>query len=245
VKYAVTNISLEELKALPTDVQVAYLAFGHINNDVGILLKLITRATVHSDDLDVVRVSRVLLSSFLMKLAAGRLNEGWETLNKNLNKLERDYSFVSKMAEEKQAKWESLKRYFSHDNPIRQIRKKLAFHSDTDDLLASLEILPQDAVLQDFHFEHSGNVMFGGAELAQLSNIAKIFEADDLVAGLDRLSDEIIEQAGKMTDVCFEFLLVFLREYFPDKLENVDLVELPLQPEHITTPLSFLYRFDE
>lgn len=234
---------MDELKSLPVDLQAGYLAVGNLHNDLQILFKLAIRSSVRTEEADLIRVSRNVMAVFFLKLTAGRVAEGYETLSKHVHQLERDHGLVSKMSEESQAHWKELKRYFSQPNPIREVRRKLAFHADTENLVASMEKkLPENIQLQDYHFEQVGNTVFGASELAQLANIALIMGTEDVIEGINRLNDELTQQSQSMMSFCIEFILAALTLFFPEKFGSIEYKSLDFEPESIRTPLAFFYR---
>lgn len=243
MKYAETSITIAELRATPPKVQAAYLAIGQIHNDMSVLFKLIIRMTATPRGPDVVEAGKIAMSSFFTRMAAGRLYEAWKTLNSTLNAIEKTFGLVSKMEDETQQHWQSLKKYFSNSNPIKTVRNRLAFHGDTDQILDQLKDYPADFVLQDFHFEHIGNCLFGSAEIAQLAAVQNILKTDDPVQAFDELSKQILVQTKSVIEVCWGFQGVFLSTFFPEKLKGQTLKDTGLSFESIRTPLQYHYVF--
>lgn len=241
LRYLPIKFSIRELKSLPEDVLVSYLVAGQVNNDLSTLHKLIVRARPRQTEQAVVWNSRFAMSALLVGFAAGRINEAAKTLNRHLNKVERDFGLVSKMLDAEQTAWGDLKRYFSQPNPITKVRDKVAFHADTDHLIKALDLIPLDHELTDFHFDLIGDSIFGTADIVRLAGISNLLTKQDLVTGFLELSDDAIIQSKNVQSVCWGYLRVVLREYFPNKLKDSEWVQLEIELESIGTPLSFFY----
>jgi hypothetical protein len=243
MEYAEVDISMAELRSLPSDLQLSYLVIGQISNDLGMLFKLVVRASPTDGDKDLLRVSKLTMSILFVKLAAGRLIESWKTLKKYLNKAEKDFGYLSSMDDKDSSSWRTLNRYFSNSNPIADVRNKIAFHTDADEFMDAMVAYPDEFEMKDFHFQHTGNNLFGAAELAQLAQLAAIMEMEDPSDAYNAISDHVIDQSRNMLNVCGAFILVLLKDRFPEKLENVEFLRLEYEPEHIRSPLSYFYRF--
>ncbi|MFN3314410.1 MAG: hypothetical protein ACK46Q_13215 [Hyphomonas sp.] len=235
---------MEELQSLPEDVLVSYLGAGQVNNDLSTLHKLIVRARPRHTEEPVVWSSRFAMSAMLVAFAAGRLNEAAKTLNRHLNKVERDFGLISKMQEAEQIAWADVKRYFSQPNPITKVRDKVAFHTDTDHLLGALSLIPLNHEMIDFHFASRGDSLFGTADIVRLAGISQILSKQDLTSGFSELSEHSVQQSKNMMFVCWGYLRVVLQEYFPSKLKGVEWAELEIDLESIGEPLSFFYELN-
>jgi hypothetical protein len=241
LRYVPIRFLKEELKSLPEDVLISYLSAGQINNDLSTLHKLIVRARPKHTEQPVVWSSRFAMSAMLVTFAAGRLSEAAKTLTRHLNKVERDLGLISKMTEQEKAAWTDVKRYFAQSNPITKIRDKIAFHGDTDHLSDALDLIPADHEMTDFHFDSRGDSIFGTSDIVRLAGISQILSKRDLISGFSELSDHAVQKSKNIQYVCWGYLRVVLREYFPEKLSDVEWSELDIDLEPLGSPLSFFY----
>jgi len=138
---------------------------------------------------------------------AGLLRETYKAIDKIYFKTQLSKKYHAQLDSKAKDAIKELKKYHSKKNLIREIRNKLAFHSDFNLFGSYLSDISDDSVYQFYSGEHAGNNFFKFAHDANAACMLDLTGATDVDKAMTILRKEVV---GVVADWTFEFLTSFL-----------------------------------
>ncbi len=135
-----------DLKNLPPD-EVTFLVLAtDFANELSFLINAILASLPINEPkpnwLGAIHVSQEL---FYAELAAGKLYEAWQTIEKKYHGTALSKKYYGKLSPEGRKHYDRLKSYFSNpNNHIKILRNNHAFHSQSDDILPVIHDTPDE-----------------------------------------------------------------------------------------------------
>jgi hypothetical protein len=150
------------LNKVPEDERTFHLMAGQLANDLNILSKLIIMLLNHASEQELLRRANTTSAILLIKLLAGRLNEGWELMCRQFfpskqsdGKRQSDHvsiydRYVVDFDDYAKAQLDNIQRYFGKKNIVRTIRNRASFHADPTVLKKGYAEFTDDEILLIF-----------------------------------------------------------------------------------------------
>jgi len=230
------NIPKSKLDAIPEDEQVFFIQLTHLLNELNILQKCVIISSTGMTSLNAVkRRGQVSQAQFFIRMLAGKLNEGWEMLKKDFfdTQLSRRYEKVLSRAGKDSLS--QFKRYFTRKNNINLIRKKFAFHYDTEKIKEGIGKIPQSEALEMFISEHRGNCLYSLSDVIANWAILHSIDPSNPQRAMEILIDEVAikvsrwfqEFGGNCISIIVEKLGLDYTEIEVSETPLIDDVRLP------------------
>jgi hypothetical protein len=134
------NFSKAQLDSLPKEDRIIFVQLTHFLDELAILQKcLIFSAQTMASAIGVQRTAQRAQSLFFMQMLAGKLNEGWEMLQKSYFSTRLSQQYYSLLPDEARMAIDELGKYFGRENLIRRLRNEYAFHYERDNVDKGLD----------------------------------------------------------------------------------------------------------
>ncbi|MCX5908449.1 MAG: hypothetical protein NTY64_15010 [Deltaproteobacteria bacterium] len=192
MKLQIWNIGKAKFEKVPEPERTLIIGFGHIENEVNVLQKLLYWTSPSEKELEVIRKAHSTQALTVAKLLAGKLWEAWQFLRQSYfeSRISADYDkFLKDDGKEALA---YLKRYFSRDNIVSRIRNDFAFHYSVNRIGQGFSLPPDTDEWQIVLSEARGNSLYYLADLVANYAMLNSIDPHDHKKGMDRLIKEII-----------------------------------------------------
>jgi len=201
---------------IPENEKLLFVKTSLFADEINILLKLITFSNKEVVGDQALLKAQNNQTIFLLKLLAGKLREGWDILEKDLwsSKLARDLE--SDLKEKGRNNLAKLKEYFkdcSDNNPISLIRKKYAFHYDSEYIKEQLRAISIDEPLDLYLAEHPYDTFYSISHMIINHSILEKVSKGDPWKALNIIFNDIIKVALWFIGLTFEILTIIRKKY--------------------------------
>ena len=188
------NIPTASWDTLEENEQTFFIQITHLLNEINILRKLtlISSGNALNSSDEVERRGHYCQTQFFLRMLAGKLNEGWEMLQRDFwgTKLSIDYE--KKLSQPGQSSLKKLKQYFSANNNIKLIRNQFAFHYDSEEIKEIIKEIPPSEVPHLIFAEHRINCLYSLSDIIVNWAILRSINPTDPKRALETLIDEIV-----------------------------------------------------
>jgi hypothetical protein len=228
------------LDAASEDERMFHVMAGQLANDLNILTKLMAMAMAMDPvgkHVVLIRANSTLVV-LMIRLIAGRLNEGWELIRRSFLPLHKKYE--SDLTPEAMRCLEELKKYFRKENLINKMRKKIAFHADGNTVREGYRAFSHDDTFVDYHSPFHGNCLYysaekiGGSAMLQLAG-----SRDDPQKAVNQIVDEINLISKLFGDFILDFMKVFMVRYVAHAIAEIDQITIADGPPLDTVTIPF------
>jgi hypothetical protein len=223
------------LNKVPEDERTFHLIAGQLANDLNILSKLIIILLNPVSGHEILRRANTTSAILLIKLLAGRLNEGWELMcrqflpsNQSDRKRRPDHvsiyrRYAADFDDNAKAQLGKIEKYFGKKNNIvRTIRNRASFHADPTVLTKGYAKFTDDEIFVDFHSQYRGHCLYFSSEIINLLGMIQLANKTDWKSGIDQIVCETIEVADWFGDVILAFITAFTMKYIEPTLGDVE-----------------------
>jgi len=224
MKFLKIEIPKAKLLSIPKNERIFLVQIGNLMNDLNVLQKALA-FTMNVDTSDrTIRAAQGGQASLLMRIQAGKLWEGWQMLQKDFFSSKLSAEYGSQLEPNSKQNLVDLKKYFSKDNKIKDIRNNYAFHYSSDEYEKLIDKAPKEEVFELFVSDNAGNTLY------QLSNVLINFamldckKADEIVDKIKGLYEEILQVTKSFVGLIAGCSLVIAKKYLG--LESVE-VSIP------------------
>ena len=207
LKLAHLRIPKAKLELADPGDRLFYFQIGHIANEIVILRKFTIYAFTGSENANKTeQEARIAMALLAVRFTAGRLYEGNKVIHSQRNgrrlaRLAEQVPFDTRIGttfEDGIAAQRTIAAYFGRaGNLIGQIRNKLAFHSNPDELHSAFQALPPEDVLVDFLAAHMGDSFYGSAEILSQQVMIQLTGLSDLDEASAKIRDEPSDLAAR------------------------------------------------
>jgi hypothetical protein len=234
------KLSKEALLNIPKAERNNFIAVAHMQNEIRFCLYGVIWSHDFSSNIEAVVHGQLALNFFYLKTLAGKLNEGWEFLQKSHFKNKVLSTGFSETAEnEALALLRELKRYFSGNNVINEIRNSHAFHYSPDELGEKLADLPEELDLY-ISKDNDANTLYYLAEALANQRVVDRLNLGEYQNPLDAIYSEIIGVAKIFKKFNMLYLKHFIKKYNPEIWEcPVERVEFDILQEFSKVSVPF------
>ena len=225
------KLNREVLLKVPKLERNNFLAVAHLQNEIRFCLSGVVWSHDFTSDDEVIVQGQLALNFFYLKTLAGKLNEGWELIHKSHFKNKKlSIEFSETADKEALGLLKELKKYFSANNLINEIRNNHSFHYSPDELGEKLNDLPEELDLY-ISKENDANTLYYFAEALANQRIIDKLNLEAQQNPLEAIYSELIGVAKKFNKFNMLYMAHFLTKYNPEiwacPAEPVDLGEIP------------------
>lgn len=212
----VAKLSKEKLNSASPTERSFFFIMAHLVNEINALNKLIFWSHEYLTQNSAEENGKVSLTFILLRLLAGKLNEGNKLLRKKFygSKISKDY--IPALSAKGQEALNQIKRYFNGTNSVTHIRNNYAFHYSPEELDSVLPTVPEELKVY-VSDGGSANTLYYFAEVLANRAILRTIDDKDDYAAYKRLVEELPMVAGWFID-CAESLIV---EFMSRHEENI------------------------
>ncbi len=190
------EIPKSKLEAIPEKQRVLFVHLGSILNELNILQKSVIFSSNGIESLSKVeKRGQVFQSLFFIRILAGKLNESWEMLKKDVFSTPLFKDCEDALSPVARDSLSELKKYFSRENNIHLIRDKFAFHYDSDRVREGISQIPEDEVLEMFVC-NSGNCLYCFSDVIVSESILNSINPCDRAQAMDTLIKEVVQDVS-------------------------------------------------
>jgi hypothetical protein len=201
VKLMIVEFSKGQLEALPKEEQVFLVQLTHLLDELSILLKCVIYSSNEiGSEGEVERTGRRAQSLFFMRILAGKLNEGWDMLQKSYFGATLSKKYEKHLSEEAGKGIEYIKHYFSRNNLLFLIRNSWAFHYDRQKVEEEIDRIRENDVLTMILSEGRGNSLHAFSDNIVISSILNAINKSGLQQAMDTLYGEILKVGHSFQD---------------------------------------------
>lgn len=219
-------LSKEDIRTLTEEEKVFFIQAGTVLNEVNILIKLLIISNKESEN-SVVAKAQHSQTIFFMSLLSGKLWECWIFLHKAYFKSKLAKKYESILSNEGQESLKELKTYFGKDNLIKNIRNKLAFHYDTQEVTDQIPAILLDQIPEIYLAESQGNSLFYISDILRLKTILEYTGNSDAKVAKEALFSEILRIAELFVQFIYHCLVAMIGNHENIELEKVNIGNIP------------------
>lgn len=128
------SISKEQFEAIPTDERLFFIQIGHLANELLTLNRLLLFASTTPTTTLLEERAKNSQGLLLIRLCCGKLFEGWQMLQSDYFSPKLSKKYDGLLDAKGKEGLDQIKKYFSTQNLIKDIRDNFAFHYSSDDL---------------------------------------------------------------------------------------------------------------
>lgn len=238
------KLTRPELERMPDNERTFLLLAGHLQNELVALNKIFgwCISPAESDT----RIEAIVNGSqgfMIAKLLAGKLNEGWQLVQKAYFGSKLSLELAPFLAESTCQELTDLKVYFSKSNLIYSVRNTFSFHYSADEIAKHW----QEAALEpDFDFyigNEYGNTFHQASEMAVSFAVLKSINSESLAAALETFLTEVQDVTSLFNGFLSGVMIVLLERCLGPKLSSLG-VEDEVRPnkrlEEIGIPFFYV-----
>lgn len=206
----VAKLSKEKLSLTSSPAERSFfLVMAHLVNEINALNKLILWSHEYPTQNTAEESGKMSLTFLLLRLLAGKLNEGNELLQKKFYGSKISKSYVPALNTKGQEALSQIKRYFNGPNAVTEIRNNFAFHYSPEELDTVLPTVPEELELY-VSDEGSANTLYYFAEVLAIRAILRTIDDRDSYSAYKKIVEELPMIAGWFIDFAEALLLEFL-----------------------------------
>lgn len=215
------KLKKEKLLEIPEIERNLFISIAHLQNEIKFSLYGVLWTHDFSSENEAIVQSQIALNFFYLRVLAGKLHEGWQLLikhffaNQNLS-----IEFNSKGSREALNALKELKKYFSKNNAISEIRNNLSFHYNPGDLLKPINDM-KDALDLYISKDNGANTLYYFAEaLANWAVISKVDNPEN-INPLKLINSELTSIAKLFNNFNELFMSFIIKKYKPEIWDGV------------------------
>lgn len=216
--------SKADLDLVPEADRFFFLMATGLANDMQMLSKTLA-VILDNDKPDCPKIVNQANSAFAMlilRMLAGRLNEGWKLLSSNSKMLKVDYE--PKMKASTRNTLTALRSYFNPKGKrslISKVRDHVAFHSLRETVEAAYASLPATNDLGDYLHPRIGNTLYFTSEILHYEALRNLAGASDYAEGLRMVLKDVQQQTSNFNSVIYGFALIFCERFLTHSLKKL------------------------
>ena len=222
-------ISKQQLDSIPADERLFFIQIGHLANELSTLNRLLLFVSNTTGTTELERRARNSQALLLVRLCSGKLFEGWQMLQRDYfgSKVSREYDRL--LDESGKNSLNEIKRYFSKNNLIKDLRDNFAFHYPSDDLQNQLQDTKDTGTLYIYLGYAHGNSFYSFADvLVGSAMMSKVQRADSQQA-MDALFADPINAIKWFLDFIGSCMIILVEKYLGTTVEalSTNTIEVP------------------
>ncbi len=176
---------------IPKEERVVFVLLGHLANELSVLGKLMGWCRNGPSASPAEENARLFQTLFMVRLLAGKLNEGWQALQRSFfgTAIAREYEGL--IEEPHRSDLQQLKRYFGRENSIHRVRNDFSFHYSVDDVARCVDLPAElrDELVIYLGKEHENSLYSLGELICNLALFQAVAVDDPQRAVITLLND--------------------------------------------------------
>ena len=220
-------ISREKLNSIPERERIFFIEIGNLLNELNTLQKVIFIAAKYTED-TLERRGRNLQALFFVRILAGKLSEAWELLKRDFFGAMLSQEYETRLDSDAKKNLEKLKKYFSRQNLIHQIRNEFAFHySSPEEIKRQLDEVPREEVFELLLAPEHGNCLYSMSDVILNFALLNAVDPADPWRAMDRVLSETFDVTRQFLDFLGECLVIIADQYISLDSEKVEVSNPP------------------
>ena len=219
----------EKLDSVPANERLFFIQIGHLANELSTLNRLLLFVSHSTGTTELERWAKNSQALLLVRLCSGKLFEGWQMLQRNYfgSKLSKEYDGL--LDESGKNSLAEIKRYFSKNNLIKEIRDNFAFHYPSDDLKNQLQRIKDTGTLYIYLGYAHGNSFYSFADVLVGSAMLSKVQGADPQQAMDTLFADPIDAIKWFLDFIGSCMIILVEKYLGTTLEALaaNSIEIP------------------
>jgi len=214
------KFSKARLDTAPEDERLFHLIAGQLANDINCLgkLSILIMNPVGGHQLN--DLANTMMAISLIKVLAGKTNEGWKLIEKHSALFKR---YRNDLSPDAINKLKEIKKYFNKQpNVIYEIRNKLSFHLDVNNLQRGYASFSSEEVFVDYLSVFTGHCIYYSSEIITIMSMVKMVKTDDWKEALLQIFGEVTRVSSWMGDFILDFMRVFMEKYITIDLYDIE-----------------------
>jgi len=216
------SVDKEEFKSLPQKEVLFFVQAGAALNEINILIKMliISKREVNGAVETKAQNSQTL---FILTILTGKLWECWMFLQKAYfkSKIAQDYDQL--LPETAKKHLAELKIYFGKNNLIKNVRNKLAFHYDTEEIRNQMSDILEGEIPEFYLSEGQGNSFFYISDMIRMKTILEYTGKSEPFEALDSFFADVLNVAKLFLSFLQHCLGVVARNHNNWKIEKIEI----------------------
>jgi hypothetical protein len=208
-----TKLDKAVLDTILPDERSLFLSLAHLANEIRALQKLFLWSNNFTSNNDAETKGQTTLSLMIVKLLAGKLNEGHKLLKVGYFDLPIEFDYQVNISSEAKDAIANIRLYFNNrNNVIRNVRNRQAFHYSPRDVDKMLPNLSEDLELY-IQKDGSANNLYYFAEVLADRALLHSINPQDQQAAMQDLMEDVRKAAHWFTVACDSLLNAFVRRH--------------------------------
>jgi len=208
------HISMTKLRTVPEHERTLFVLLGHVVNEINVLNKTFYLATQFEEEPRWRVHAHISQSLVFARALVGKLNEGWELLQKGYFKSQLSREYDKHLDSEAKSALDNLKRYFGRENLVSEIRNRFAFHYSLPDAKAALDRDLDDDEMLMYLADDNGNTLYYFSEYVINTGLLEAIESDAPDKALARLMTESAQVVRWFNDFAGGVMTRVVDQYF-------------------------------
>lgn len=234
------TLSRAQLDAIPETDRRLLILVAHAANELNILSKLFhfsAKANSSSPPLSQAENAQALVFG---RVLTGKIHESWMLLQSAFFGQALSKSYEAQFDAEARGALTALKRYFSHNNIIADVRNSHAFHYSLDQIDAGYKSLVDGDPLVIYLSKANANTLFAFGDTIANRAMLETIRPGDHKAAFDALIDETSTAVANLNLVIAAMMVICLDTYVGRDLYSLGavIVDVDSAPhaQHVSIP---------
>ena len=219
---------------MPENDRIFFFQILNLLTEINIQVKL-SSFFIKDAENEIINKSINSYKIFLTTIKAGKLFEGWRVLQKDFFKKALSKELEPHISEKGKKNLNILKRYFSNDNHLIEIRNTMAFHSDSDEIKKQFDEYGPDEPFELYWSSYTSNC-FSTTYYTVLDRLLNKIDPEQENAS-NKLFKDINEITIALRSFISELILYYVDKYFEDPIE----CEIPNKENVYNSSSPFFY----
>ncbi len=222
-------ISQAQLDSFPANERLFFIQIGHLANELSTLNRLLLFVSNSSCTTNLETRAKNSQTLLLIRLCCGKLFEGWQMLQRDYfgSKISIEYDDLLDRSGQKSLA--EIKRYFSKNNLIKDIRDNFAFHYSSDELKAKIPIIEGTDPLYIYLGYSHGNSFYYFADVIVGSAMMSKVPGADAQQAMNTLFADPISAIKWFLDFIGSCMIVLVEKYLGTTLEALEANTIEIQ----------------
>jgi hypothetical protein len=212
MRLRVVVFNKEALLGTPPQELSLFLALAHVTNEVNALLRLALWTCDFSYSNETQVHGQLTLCYTILRLLAGKLNEGFVLLEKGYFGSGISKSYDPDLLPPVREAMRSLKDYFTRTNLIHEIRNKFSFHYDAHEIAQALPRVDEDLIAY-FQVNGNANNLYYLAEVIASTAAVTATSSPDLPSALSAFTNDLNKISYSFSVAADGIIAEFIRRY--------------------------------
>jgi len=223
------EIPKSKLLSVPKKERVFFVQAGNLLNDLSMLQKLVLFTTNTKTTNKTVRTAQNLQALCLIRIQAGKLDEGWELLQKNYfgAGLSKDYDRMLSQSEKQCL--DNIKKYFGSKSNLISLVRDYTFHyfTSSEQISQLIDDAPPSEIFEVFMSDFYGNCVFSMSNVLVTFAILKSTGITHTEKAMGKLLRDVQKVTKWFGDFLGRCLLVFVEKHLGLESSKVEIPEPP------------------